>query len=308
MARVLLTGGTGFIGRHCLTELLRSGHEVHAISRGECVPKSGVVHWHQADLFDEIAVSSVIEEVKPDALLHLAWEATPGLFWNSDENVRWVQATLSLLRAYSGVGGGRVVIAGSCAEYDWRGRTFNESTTPLAPASLYGTCKAALFRIVESVAEQWNLSLAWGRVFFLYGPGEPHERLVPSVIRKLINGEAAPCTHGNQIRDYLYVEDVARAFVAILESDVYGAVNIGSGIPVALREIVLEIGRQANRPDLINLGSLPERFNEPPYIVASTLRLTEEVKWNPTTSMQGGLERSVSWIRESNRRHGLVRR
>lgn len=300
MAKVLITGATGFIGRYCVRALLRSGHEVHLVSRGRQTLPHRMLSWHQANLFDDLAVSRIIQKVKPEALLHLAWEATPGQFWNSDENVRWVQATLSLLRAYASVGGGRVVMAGSCAEYAWQEDTFDELTSPLAPTSLYGTCKMAVFRIVESLAEQWGMSFAWGRVFFLFGPGEPIERLVPSVINRLLNGEAALCTHGNQIRDYLYVDDVAQAFVAILDSDIKGAVNIGSGTPVALRDIIMEIGRLTGRPDLIEFGGLPERQSDPPVIVASTRRLTNEVKYCPTTSLQCGLESSVSWLRELN--------
>lgn len=299
MSRVLVTGGTGFIGRHCVAELLQSGHEVHVVSR-QAQPRTSAAHgWHQVDLFNEAEACSVVNSVRPDSVIHLAWEATPGRFWNSDENVQWVQATLSLLRAYARAGGGRVVIAGSCAEYDWRGGTFRESTTPLEPASLYGVSKVALFRLVESIAEQWGLSFAWGRVFFMYGPGEPPDRLVTSVVQRLLNGERALCTHGGQVRDYLYVGDVSRAFVALLESDFVGAVNIGSGIPVAVRDIVLGIGKQMGRSDLIALGALPGRPTDPPIIVADVERLKYEVGWEPTIDLEQGLKRTLDGLCKS---------
>ena len=116
MPRVLLTGARGFIGREVVAALLKAGCEIHAITqRGEAVPGAVV---HRLDLLTENPAATV-QRVKADHLLHLAWYAEPGKFWNAPENLDWVAASIRLVREFSNAGGHRVVVAGSCAEYDW---------------------------------------------------------------------------------------------------------------------------------------------------------------------------------------------
>jgi nucleoside-diphosphate-sugar epimerase len=230
--RVLVTGATGFIGRHCLPLLTARGYETHAVSfRNTLKEAPNDIQWHQVDLMEASQLLKMMKTVEPTHLLHLAWYVVPGKCWNSPENLRWVQTSLDLLQAFSKHGGQRVVIAGTCAEYDWRYSYCSERITPLAPTSLYGSCKHALQIMCEAFSKEMDLSSAWGRIFFLYGPYEHPMRLVSSVICSLLRGEAARCTHGNQLRDYLYVKDVAEAFIMILDNDIQGPVNIASGHP-----------------------------------------------------------------------------
>jgi nucleoside-diphosphate-sugar epimerase len=302
MERVLITGASGFIGRCCLPGIAARAGLVHAVSRSGLPGFPAPVRAHAVDLLDARAAAGLVAEVRPTHLLHLAWFAKHGQFWASPENLRWVEASLNLLRAFAAHGGRRVVIAGSCAEYDWTGDGHcREGVTPLRPASLYGVCKDALRAVSEAYARTAGLSLAWGRVFFLYGPGEHPDRLVPSVIRSLLAGEPARCSDGTQRRDYLHVQDVAEAFVALLASDVTGPVNIGSGEGVPVAAIVRQIGASLKRPDLIRLGGLPARAGDPPLIEADTRRLREEVGWRPRLDLERGLTDAIRWWTDSNR-------
>jgi nucleoside-diphosphate-sugar epimerase len=149
--------------------------------------------------------------------------------------------------------------------------------------------------MTESFARQMNISAAWGRIFFLFGPHEHPSRLVASVTRSLLRGERARCSHGEQVRDLLYVQDVADAFVALLESDVSGPVNIASGQPVRLKEVIYRIGEKIGREDLIELGAIAAPANDPPSLVAETIRLNREVGWSPQHSLDEGLESTISW-------------
>jgi nucleoside-diphosphate-sugar epimerase len=302
MKKVLLTGATGFVGRQTVPCLLASGYEVHALSshkhEGASPP---AMRWHEVDLLEEgEEVATLVRSVQPTHLLHLAWYAVPGTYWTSSENLRWVRASLALLQAFAESGGQRVVAAGTCAEYDWRYGYCTEAYTPLAPATLYGSCKHALRLMLEAFARQAGLSAAWGRPFFLFGPHEHPERLIASVINSLLCGEAARCTHGNQVRDFLHVADAAAAFVALLDSEVEGAVNVASGQPVVLKDLIRRIAKKMGRQEQIELGVVPTPPDEPPLLVGDTHRLLGEVGWSPHYDLDAGLDDTIEWWR--NRR------
>ena len=299
MTRVLVTGAGGFIGRGSLAPLLARGLEVHAVTslRPPTDAPAGV-RWHRADLLSERAAETLVADVSPTHLLHLAWFAQPGAFWRSPENLRWVEASLRLLRAFAGHGGRRVVIAGTCAEYEWADRTVcSEAVTPRRPATLYGTSKHALAQIAERYAQEAGMSLGWGRVFFVFGPHEDPARLGGSVARALVRGEPARCSHGEQLRDFIYSEDLADAFSALLVSEVTGAVNLASGRPLRIRDLVQALGEAAGRPDLVQLGALPASGAEPAELVADVTRLTTEVGWQPSATLPQRAADTIAWWR-----------
>ncbi|HLW67463.1 MAG TPA: NAD-dependent epimerase/dehydratase family protein [Gemmataceae bacterium] len=165
MHKVLLTGASGFLGRHCV-EVLGTQFEVHAVSRSLETPAAPNIHWHQIDLFRRESVAELLRQVRPSHLLHLAWVTDPATYRDSAANLDWLAASVHLLRAFADNGGQRVVVAGSCAEYDWSYGVCDEATTPVRPANLYGICKNALREVLEAYARQTGLSAAWGRVFF----------------------------------------------------------------------------------------------------------------------------------------------
>ncbi len=297
MKRVLLTGATGFIGRHCIPILSERGYDVHGVSSNDISDDHSNIYWHKVDLLDPGTSWDLIATVKPSHLLHFAWYAVPGKYWTSLENIRWVQSSLNLLHAFIFYGGQRAVMAGTCAEYDLRYGYCSEKLTPLVPSTLYGTCKHSLQILLDSVSKQTGLSTAWGRIFYSYGPHENPDRLVSSVIRSLLLGEHARCSHGNQIRDFLYVKDVADAFVALLESNVEGPVNIGSGKPVVLKDLIQHISYKLNNEKNINFGVVPVSLDEPPLILSDVNRLNKEVGWVPKYDLDKGLNETISWWR-----------
>ncbi len=138
----------------------------------------------------------MIATARPDGLLHLAWCARPPDYWRSPDNLRWLAASLDLVRLFVEHGGQRIVGVGSCAEYDWRQGYCTEGVTPLLPASLYGVTKAACGSAIEAYAGETGISAAWGRLFFLYGPFDSPVRLVPSLVRSLSAGQPARCADG----------------------------------------------------------------------------------------------------------------
>ena len=295
MKKVLVTGANGFIGRQCLPLLLEKGYEVHGVGPFRLEDCSLDIHWHFTDLLDSNQTSELFREVKPTHLIHFAWCSDLGKNWSSLENFRWMQKSFSLLEAFVSQGGKRAAIAGTCAEYDWNYGCCSEKTTPLEPATVYGVCKHSLQLMMRAFAEQTGLSLAWARIFFIYGPHENPRRLVSSVISSLLKSEPALCSHGEQVRDYLHVQDVAGAFTSILESDIQGPINIGSGSPVKLSDIVLKIADRLHLEKLVRLGALPSPENDPPLVLANVKRLRNELGWKPKFDLDQGLEHTIEW-------------
>lgn len=317
---MLVSGAGGFIGRWSVPALLRSGYEVHAILSGNASRSSSMrknpaqlrgAKIHVADLLNDSNVDELMGEVRPTHLLHFAWIATPGLYWHSAENFRWLAASERMLRCFASHGGRRVMMAGSCAEYDWsRAQVCDECSSPLAndsgaaapsraaiASSPYAICKIALQKSLSDFGRQEHLSTAWGRIFFQFGPYEHPDRLVPSVIRNLLLNREAPVTHGRQVRSFLHVADVGDAFAAVLDGELEGPVNIGSRERVTLADLVERIGRHIGRPDLLRLGALAAPAHDPAVLIPDVRRLCDEAHWRPRFTLNEALSDTIEWWR-----------
>ena len=304
--RVLVTGAGGFIGRSSIAPLLSLGFEVHAVLSSNAPRHSFAAHQaavtHRADLLNESQVEALMARVSPTHLLHFAWIATPGVYWHSPDNFRWLTASQSLLRGFRARGGVRAVLAGSCVEYDWsKASVCNETSSPMVDPSTaltpYAAAKVTLQKALAQFAAEEQLSSAWGRIFFQFGPHEHPDRLVPSVIRHLLMNQAALCTHGRQIRSFLHVADVGAAFAHLLDSDIQGPVNIGSDERITVADLIGRIAREIGRPDLVRLGARSAPSGEPPLLVPDVTRLRDEVQWQPQFSLSAGLSDTIAWWR-----------
>lgn len=297
MPHVLITGAAGFVGSHCESAARTRGLDLYLVDNLGSAGAKGNTRFC-VDLLDPGEVTQLVKEIQPTFLLHLAWITRHNEFWNSADNEAWVDSSRQLLQTFRQFGGRRAVLVGSCAEYDWtRAGICNEFTTPTEPQTPYGRAKGRLRRWAEEYAAEAGLSLGWARLFFPYGPDEKPERLIPWVIRHLLADQPADCTPGTQIRDLLYVSDVAEALVSLLVSPVTGPVNIGSGQPVMLRDAVTQIAEMIGRPHLLRLGARPMPPGEPPLLVADTGRLNNEVRWTPRVSLRDGLQQTVAYWR-----------
>jgi nucleoside-diphosphate-sugar epimerase len=297
MTRLLVTGATGFLGGPVVRAACEH-FEVHAAGRAPRTPLPPGTHFHPGDLLAPRAAAALVEAVRPTHLIHLAWVVTPGAVWASPENERWVDASKRLLLAFARCGGRRAVLAGSCAEYDWRtGGLCHELETPARPHTVYGRAKLGLCRWAGEFGRARGVAVAWARLFFLYGPGEHPARVVPSVARALLADEPAPCTAGTQQRDFLHCDDAAGALIELARGGLTGPVNVGSGEAVSVRTVVERVAECCGRPELVRFGARPMGEGEPERLVADVGRLRDELGWRPRVELSEGLRRAVEWWR-----------
>jgi nucleoside-diphosphate-sugar epimerase len=296
--KVLLTGATGFIGSHVARALVRASHEVHAIVR----PDDNM--WRIQDILPALRVirANILDSafsLQPsvfDACIHLAWYVEPGKYLEAPENKQWVEASLRLARTLKDSGCRRFVAAGTCFEYAPSDPPQRE-TSHTEPSTLYVQSKLELFHALQTV----GIEFAWVRFFYQYGPQEDPRRLVPVIINSLLNAQEAKLVAGDRTRDYLYIEDVASAVCAVAQSKITGAVNIGSSVPITVRDVALKIGNLLDRVDLIKVGALPYSASEPMHLLADNTKLRQGTGWRPGISLNDGLRQTVDWWKSQQR-------
>ena len=301
--RVLLTGAGGFIGAHVARALLARGAEVHAVVRDrarahrlDAVAKA--LTFHEADLLDPTATARVIEASRPELCVHAAWYAVPGKYLASPENLAHVGASLDLATRLVAAGCRRFVGLGTCFEYALgEARAPLDETSATGPRFLYSSCKLALHDMLAAYAPLAQTSYAWCRIFYQYGPMEAPERLVPHVIDRLSSGGIAETSEGAQVRDFLHVADVGAAVAAVALSELEGVVNVGSGVPVTVREIVATIARVCDATDRVRFGAVPYRAGDPMYVCADVQKL-RSTGFEARFDLESGLRDTVRARRE----------
>lgn len=300
--KVLITGGSGFVGRPAVNALLARGFQIHCICRKQPRELPAQVKLHCADLLDSEQRRMLLRDVRPDYLLHLAWYVEHGQFWTSPENGKWVEASIDLLKHFAEHGGRRAVFASTCAEYDWTGQALAPWREDRAcrPATIYGRAKLQLAQQGVELAAQAGIGFAWARFFLMFGLGENPRRVIPLMTRGLILGEEVPLGSGIQLRDFMDTRDVAGALAAIVTaSDVVGPVNVASGRGATLREIGRILARAAKAPeDLLKFGAIPDRHGEPAAMIADVSRLRNEAGFELTQSLEERLAQYFQWYEE----------
>jgi len=194
-----------------------------------------------------------------------------------------------LVRSFAEAGGKGAVVAGSCAEYDWRSNGSFSEGSKLGAATLYGRAKAATGSLLTAAARDIGITLAWARIFFCYGPGEPPGRLIGDLITGLSAGNIVKCTDGRQKRDFLHAADIGRALAILADKNANGPINVGSGQAVPVATVIETVARLMKRPELIRLGAQSRPPDDPPHIEADVTRLTTEFGFRPEFDLESGL-------------------
>lgn len=297
MKKVLLTGSTGFIGSQVTAELLRRGYEVHALVYPPFAPEQPNLVQHEMNLLDSKAVDEFLSQHNFENLIHLAWYVGPKCHVHN-LNMDWIIVSLNLLQSFAKYGGKVFVGAGTCSEYEYKYGYLLEDSTPTDPQTLYGNGKNAVYNIAKVYCKQNGITFKWPRIFNLYGPNEKPQRLMPSVINSCLKGEDVKVSDCLKFQDYLHVEDTARGIVDVFEGEIEGAVNICSGKPVQLREIVNKIAEYTDFKGQILWGAIPAAFGDD-LVVGNNEKL-KSIGWEPKYSLEDGLKQTINWWRNNN--------
>ena len=290
--KILVTGATGFIGSAFCRLALQHGHEIAGMmlpteSPPKHVPASPKMVWLKGTLAD--LPWKEIQKFKPEACVHFAWIATPGVYLDSPENEDYVRWSLELVHQLRDIGTNHVVGVGTCIEYKISAEPLSEDRTPIDPTYLYSRCKNALRETLEVESRRDSYSFCWGRIFYPYGVGEHPDRLCSSLIRKLSRGEKLVLKTPDSTKDYIYIEDLAAAILTTIEKKFIGTINWGTGIGVSVRDIADKIAAMIGRPDLVENAN-PPQVDPLGYVVADATKL-HRLGWKPGHSLDDGLKK-----------------
>ncbi len=269
--KVLLTGGTGFVGRQILHAVAAGGSSLRLVVRsGSELPLDPA--WkvdplvETSDLFaqDHHWWREVCEGV--DRVIHCAWYAEPGKYLQSSKNIDCLIGTLELAKGAVAAGVSRFVGIGTCFEYDLAPGLLSTETA-LKPCTPYAAAKAAAYVSLSQYLLEEGVEFAWCRLFYLFGAGEDPRRLVPYIRQQLDCGKEAELSSGTQVRDFLDVVVAGQQIAKVTMGNIQGAVNICSGVPITVRQLAEQIADGYGRRDLLRFGARPDNLVDPPCVV-----------------------------------------
>lgn len=256
--KVAVTGATGFVGRHVVTELARRGVTITPLLRKPGAEGGAVAFDHSHDPTDAFERAG-----RPEVLLHLSWGGLPNynsLHHFEDER----PAHYRFIRAMVQGGVKHVVVAGTCFEYGMQSGALHEDLD-CRPANAYGHAKDALRRELALLARELPFRLTWARLFYLWGPGQAVDSLWPALNAAVARGDAQfPMSGGEQLRDYMPVQQAVATLVDLaLTGHGEGTVNVCSGRPVSVRSLVEGWLRDNGWTIALKLGHYPYPSYEP---------------------------------------------
>ena len=315
MARVIITGGTGFVGSNLTRRLLHDGHEVHLLVRREYTSWRisairSYVHLHILGLHEKDALSSTVRGIRPDWIFHLA---AYGGTASEKDCYRMVEAnivgTINLVEACLKTGFEAFVNTGSSSEYGFKDCAPSE-TEWLEPNSHYAVTKASASLFCRYTAQSEGVHIPTLRLYSVYGALESPNRLFPKLITLGLKGELPPLVSPETSHDFVYVDDVIDAYIlaAKTPSQEPGAIyNVGTGVQMTLREVV-EVARRVMGITADPVwGSMPSRRWDTDRWVADNRKIEKALGWRPRHTFEEGFRQTVNWYKSRGRRSASLR-
>ncbi len=264
--KVLVTGATGFIGRHVIRQLIENGHTVTAVGRD--IEKAECMDWYNSVSFITCDIHQFdLDPIKKfgltDAVIHLAWSGLPHYneLYHFEKNL---PADCTFLKNLVLNGYKQILVTGTCFEYGMQNGCLTEDADT-RPESPYALAKDSLRRYLQALQKQEPFILQWARLFYMFGEGQNPKSILAQLDQALDRGdEVFNMSGGEQLRDYLSVQDVAKKLVKLIETPSYnGIVNICSGDPISIRRLVEEHIKTRGTSIQLQFGYYPYTDYEP---------------------------------------------
>ena len=294
-AKILITGGSGFLGSHLSRRLTEDGAEVHAVSRKPRDSGSGPWRWWSGDMAEISSVRDIFNAVRPDLVFHLSGLATASpdrhLILPTLHSLLVSTVNVLMVGAETGC---RTILAASLTEPQ-------QSQSEIIPGSPYAAAKWASGAYARMFHKLYDMPVVMLRPFMTYGPGQDERKLIPHVIHSLLCDERPRLSSGSQQIDWVYIDDVIEGFVAAAQApNVEGeTIDLGSGVLVTLRSVVEYLVDIINPEIVPAFGALPDRPLEHPR-KADVLLAREKLGWEAATPLETGLRSTTEWYRRRN--------
>ncbi len=304
LPRALVTGAAGFVGAVLARRLLADGHPVTLVAGPDSDPwrldgVAGEAEIAAVDLRDAEAVAAAVERARPELVFHLA---AHGAYSWQRSLTRMIETNLTglanVVEAAADAGARAIVTAGSSSEYGLKDHAPSEDALP-EPNSAYAVTKAAAALCCGWMARERGLAITTLRLYSAYGPWEEPRRLVPALVAHALEGRLPPLADPAIARDFVYVDDVAEAFVRAAEHARPGAgavYNIGSGRQTTLRELVDAARHVLPIQEEPAWDAYPARDWDTDVWVADPSRAAAELGWRASTSLEDGLVATARWL------------
>jgi UDP-glucose 4-epimerase len=305
MKRVILTGGSGFVGANLARRLVSDGHELHLFLRSEhsdwrLTDILNDTITYEVDLRDSASINALVKKITPDWVFHLA---AYGAYPNQTDERRMVQTnvfgTMNLVNACLQSGCETFINTGSSSEYGLKDHAPSEDET-LQPNSAYAVTKAAATRFCRDTALAHSANVQTLRLYSAYGPFEDPSRLIPTLINRGMRGEFPPMANPQTARDFVYIDDVVDAYLlaASAEPREPGAVyNVGTGVQTTLREAAEVARRVFNISAEPVWKSMPARTWDTDIWIADNSKFAERFGWRPQFDFEQGFRATVEWFK-----------
>lgn len=307
--RCIVTGASGFLGSALVEGLVHRGHNVlaivrpeHAVSRLSAVQSK--VEFAYATLENMLGIGEQVAAFSPDVIFHLAWwGGNSKKFVNHEDQLLLnLHGTSQIVQLAIHAHASTFIFYGTGLEYGKYNIPVRESD-PAVPTNLYGSVKLATMKMAQEICRFSGIRFCSVRPFWTYGPKDDLNRLIPSLIEKLLDRHRPSLTAGEQLWDFLYVDDATEAVIQMAESpDASGVFNMASGIAVPLRKVIEDIRDLIDHSLPLGLGDIAYASDQIMHLQGDISRMTLATGWRPRVALEDGLRRTVAWHRAQRTR------
>ena len=305
--KVLITGGTGFIGSNFVYKFLEYGYDVHLIVRPESnfwriEPVVKRLKLHYINLLDTEETEKFVTTLNPQIILHFA---TYGAYQSKQQDIKLtvdtnLLGTVNLVNACSKIKFDCFINTGSSSEYGIKNHPMKE-TDILSPVNLYGITKAAATMYCQYVSRKFDLPIVTMRPFAVYGYFEDKDRLIPTIIRACLTNSDLNLSNPNYVRDFIFIEDIIGAYLKVIKNikKIQGEIfNIGSGRQYKVSQVVTLIKKLTFSSIKPHYGAVSPAQLEPKKWLADISKAKHFLNWYPKYNLEKGIKDTIKWFQK----------